>query len=251
MHIDWWTLALQTVNVLVLIWILARFFFRPVSEIIARRQEDAAKMLADSDTARRAANEERIRAQRARADFEAAKEGLISEARREADVQRREILHQASAEVAKLRADAEAASVRNLATMEGTLIARARGLSIEIARHLVQRLSVHADIDVFLNAMCEQVRKLSPQMRAGFLGEGDGGATEVVTAAELPTEEAAQIRGALERAFGAALRLKFRCDPGVLAGIELHSAHAYLRSSWREDLDRIDKELSRDDKRPD
>ena len=32
MHIDWWTLALQTVNVLVLIWLLARFFFRPVMD---------------------------------------------------------------------------------------------------------------------------------------------------------------------------------------------------------------------------
>jgi F-type H+-transporting ATPase subunit b len=38
MHIDWWTLALQTVNALVLIWILTRFFFHPVMNIIAKRQ---------------------------------------------------------------------------------------------------------------------------------------------------------------------------------------------------------------------
>lgn len=41
MTIDWWTLGLQTVNVLVLVWILARFLFRPVARIIADRQAAA------------------------------------------------------------------------------------------------------------------------------------------------------------------------------------------------------------------
>ena len=130
-------------------------------------------------------------------------------------------------------------------------IDRARGLSIEIARHLVQRLSADADIDAFLKPLCDQVRQLSPQMRAQFVTEGKGGAVAVVTAEELSTEEASHIRGALEQAFGTALMLEFRCEPGVIAGIELHSPHASLRSSWREDLDRIGRELTRDGKRPD
>ena len=52
MHFDWWTLALQTVNVLVLIWILARFFFRPVADIVAKRQAETNKLLADAAAAR-------------------------------------------------------------------------------------------------------------------------------------------------------------------------------------------------------
>ena len=48
MRIDWWTLALQTVNVLVLIWILGRFFFRPVMDIVVKRQQEANKLLADA-----------------------------------------------------------------------------------------------------------------------------------------------------------------------------------------------------------
>ncbi len=41
MHIDWSTLALQTINALVLVWLLARFLFRPVAEIVAERQDAA------------------------------------------------------------------------------------------------------------------------------------------------------------------------------------------------------------------
>ncbi len=43
MRIDWWTLALQTVNVLILIWILSRFLFHPVVAIIDERRAAAAE----------------------------------------------------------------------------------------------------------------------------------------------------------------------------------------------------------------
>jgi F-type H+-transporting ATPase subunit b len=48
MRIDWWTLALQTANVLILIWLLGRFLFRPVADIVARRQDEANKLIADA-----------------------------------------------------------------------------------------------------------------------------------------------------------------------------------------------------------
>ncbi|MDU1693666.1 MAG: ATPase, partial [Bradyrhizobium sp.] len=33
MTIDWWTVGLQAVNVTILVWLLARFFWRPVAGI--------------------------------------------------------------------------------------------------------------------------------------------------------------------------------------------------------------------------
>ena len=38
MRFDWTTLLLQTVNLLVLVWLLQRFLFRPVMAIIAERR---------------------------------------------------------------------------------------------------------------------------------------------------------------------------------------------------------------------
>ena len=81
MRIDWWTLALQTVNVLVLIWLLARFFFRPVMDIVVKRQEEAKKLLADAARTRQEATDLRADADRARAQIAAERERLIAEAR--------------------------------------------------------------------------------------------------------------------------------------------------------------------------
>ena len=41
MTIDWWTLGLQTINVLILIWLLAHFFWRPVAGMIEQRRAAA------------------------------------------------------------------------------------------------------------------------------------------------------------------------------------------------------------------
>ena len=38
MTIDWWTLGIQTVNVVILVWLLGRFFWRPLAAMNRRRQ---------------------------------------------------------------------------------------------------------------------------------------------------------------------------------------------------------------------
>ena len=52
MHIDLWTLGLQAINVLVLVWLLARFLFRPLTAIIAQRRQATETLLADATAAR-------------------------------------------------------------------------------------------------------------------------------------------------------------------------------------------------------
>ena len=109
MHIDWWTLAFQTVNVLILIWILGRFFFRPVADIVIKRQEGANKLLADAAAARQQATDARADAEKMRADIGAERDRLIAEAQKSAQKEKENLLALASQDVAKLRSDAKAA----------------------------------------------------------------------------------------------------------------------------------------------
>ena len=62
MQIDWWTLALQAINALVLIWLLQHFLFRPVADIIAARRAAADQLLDDARTERDGAHAEHARA---------------------------------------------------------------------------------------------------------------------------------------------------------------------------------------------
>jgi len=62
MSFDGWTLALQAINVLILLYLLSRFLFRPVVAIMAERQAAATRDLDAARAAREAAAAERAAA---------------------------------------------------------------------------------------------------------------------------------------------------------------------------------------------
>ena len=247
MRIDWWTLALQTVNVLVLIWILARFFFRPIMDIVVKRQQETNKLLSDAAHARQEAAAVRADADQARAKIAAEQERLIAEARNVAQIEKQNLLAQSSDEIAKRRGEAEAAIIRDRAAAEEAIINRAGELSIEIAQRLLGRLPRQDILHAFIDQICHDVRALSPEARTGFASSAaTGRSVEVVTAAPLTDEETQHVRSALKEAFGLELPFLFLSDPALIAGIELRGQNAIIRNSWRADLDRIRQELSRD-----
>lgn len=246
MRIDWWTLALQTINVLVLVWILGRFLFRPVAAIVADRQEQASKLLANAAAARQQAEELRAELEQQRAGIAAEQDKIVADAHKAAQAERTTMLARAHEEMAKLRAEADSAISRDRAAMEKALIDRARDLSVAIARRLLERLTPETAVDVFLGELCRQMQSLSPQQRAALssASERSGSSIEVVTAAPLSVTEIERVRAAISAAWNSKPTLTFRSDPAVIAGIELHGRNVIVRSSWRGDLERIKEELS-------
>ena len=244
MRIDWWTLALQTVNVLILIWILGRFFFRPVMDIVAKRQQEANKLLDDAARDRDAAVTMRAAADKAREDIAARREDLIAAAQAEAKSEKQSLIAQASEEIAKLRAQAAAAIARDRAAAEAQIIASAGDLSVEIARRLLARFPHRAVLSAFLDQICAEVRSLPAATRDDFAAAArTGRPIEVVTAAPLSDDEMQNVRAALQSAFKAELPFAFRGDPAIIAGVEIHGPNTIIRNSWSADLEQIRREL--------
>ncbi len=244
MHIDWSTLALQTINVLILVWILARFLFRPLRAIIAQRQAKTDAVLAEAVAARKKAAEAATAMESERADIERQREQLLATAQGDAAKEKARLIDAAAKDVAALRIEAQSAAARDRAAMEAALIARIKDLAVEITRRLLSRISPSADLDGFVVGLCAQFDKLSPQTQAAFtLGPGQNAPIEIVTATPLSAEVETHVREALERIVGIGRQFAFRADPALIAGIEVHARTASLRNSLRDDLDRIVKEL--------
>jgi F-type H+-transporting ATPase subunit b len=247
MRIDWWTLALQTVNVLILIWILARFFFRPIMDIVAKRQEAIDKQLADAAHTRQDAADVRTEADKARAEIAAERDRLIAEARNAAQAERQNLLDQSSKDIVKLNSEAKAGIARDRAAAEQAIIDHAAEVSIEIARRLLARFPNREILRVFVVEVCRELSGLSSEARESLAAAGVAGhPIEVVTAALLSGEEMQQVGEALKEGFGCELPFTFRSDPAIIAGIELYGPNVVIRDSWRADLERIRKELNRD-----
>lgn len=245
MHIDWTTLALQTVNVLFLVWLLARYLFRPVMTIIAERRAAAEKLLADAAAARAhadadaAAIRDRLQGVSAEADH------VLTEARSQAETERTKLLQQAADAASHVHDEAKIAIENDRLAMERTLRQRAADLAVVIARRLVQRLPVRATTTALLEAVTTTIAEIPEDARRKLAA--DGGPIDVITAVTLDEQQKSDCRDLLGRVLGQEPSLSFRTDPALIAGVELHTTQTLIRNSWQADLEHIAGELCRDE----
>src|SRR5260370_23492031 len=140
MQIDWWTLGLQAVNALVLIWLLAHFLFRPVVNAIGTRQKAAGQLLADAKAAKAAAESERDKAAAEAARLAEHRSEALKAAEAEAATAKSALLAMAQAEADKLRAAAKAEIDAERRTEALAAEDRAGRLAVDIAGKRLDRV---------------------------------------------------------------------------------------------------------------
>lgn len=244
MTIDWWTLGIQTVNVVVLVWLLGRFFWRPVAAMIQRRRSAAQAMLAEAEAKRSQATAALAEIERTRAGFAQERDAILAAAREAAEQARAQRLDAAGKEAASLEAAAKAAIETEKAAVDKAWAERASRLAVEIAERLAARLDGPAVRAAFLDWLLEAIRALPEPVRQAAAAKGV--VLGAVSATPLEPAEQERCRKAIGEAFGADPQIAFTADSALIAGLELHGPHLVVSNSWRADLARILGELAHD-----
>lgn len=238
MQVDWWTLALQTVNFLVVVWLLGRFLYRPVRRMIEEREAADRKATEDAE-------EKARKAEAARADYEAKRAELDQTYRkREADLhaaaatERDTMLEAAQNEADTLIAEARDRIARERREALEALQARIAGLAADLAKIALsgQAPSAAAEVEqvaAFLDGLPGSEREA---LRRDL--SADRAAVTITTAAPLPEDLRTAWRTALYQRLGEDLRVEFDEDPAILGGVELHMPHGALRFSVADRLNR-------------
>lgn len=149
-----WNFVAAICNLLIQMWLIKKFLFKPVQKVLAQRQQMADAQIADAEKAR-------TEAEAMRTDYEqrlaAAKEEaaqLVQNATRTAQLRSEEIVRQAQTDAAniKTKADADIAQQRKKAINE--VKDEIGGIAMDIASKVVEREidpKVHQDlIDEFI-----------------------------------------------------------------------------------------------------
>jgi len=246
MRIDWWTLGLQAVNVLVLIWLLARFLFRPVVDIIAARQKAAEQLLGDAKAAKAEAEAERDKAVAETALLAEHRAEALKAAEAEVATAKAALLAAARTEGDRLRAAAKAEIEASRHTEVLAAEDRAGRLAVDIATKLLDRLPPDARVSAFIDGIAAGLGKLPEGTRASI--GADGASIRLTAARAVTPEELETCRKALARALGHPVAVEVAVEPALIAGIELESPHAVVRNSFRADLVRLKSELVRHDR---
>ncbi|HTQ71076.1 MAG TPA: hypothetical protein VMH92_06240 [Acidocella sp.] len=239
MTLDWRTLLLQTVNVVILIWLLKKFFWQPVAGMIEQRrgavltQLNLAKAKQDAATAALAGIEQ------TRAGFAQERAAVLAAAQEEAGQLREAVLKNAAEAATALEAAAQARIAAAQQAGAAAWRAQAGQLALEIAAQLAARLDGAAVRSAFLDGLVKEIEALPPALRPA----PEGGTLELCSATALSPEEQEACRQRLAAALADVSALSFTTDPALIAGLELHGANLLVRNSWRADLDRIQARL--------
>ena len=95
MLIDWFTVAAQAVNFLILVWLMKRFLYKPILSAIDEREKRIAAELANADTKKAEAQKEHDEFDRKNTEFDQQRAALLTKATDEAKAERQRLLDEA------------------------------------------------------------------------------------------------------------------------------------------------------------
>jgi len=225
-ELSWSTFVLEIVNFLVLVWILKRFLYRPVHDIVARRRARIEAMLDEARREREAGEALQARYEARFADWEKERAAerekmhgeLEAEREREHDALRREL----DEERGKARVLAE----RERAAARDAIEARAVAAGARFATRLLGRV-VDPGLEARLvdAAIADLEAAPGEDLRTAVAtqaGRPDR-AAEVTTAFELDDDRRAALEKTLAAIAGGDVACSYRTDPRLGAGLRLRA----------------------------
>jgi F-type H+-transporting ATPase subunit b len=242
MNFNWWTFALQTVNFLILVWLLQHFLFKPVRAMVARRREETSRALTEASAEREAAGRLKQEMQTQRSQMEAERQRLLQEQSIQLSSQRQAILEQARVEAEKLKSQALAQLKEERAAATNELFQESVRLATELAERLLREVAAPSLDHPFFDRVLDYLDSVPAKERSTLLAKLSSGPVTLITAHPIPIEEQTQWRDLLVKRVGAN-NIRFGADPALIAGAKLEFAHSILSFNWRDALDATKKEL--------
>ena len=243
MKFDWATFGFQLVNVLVLLAILRRYLFRPVADIIARRQAETTEALDAARTARERADEAGAAAKLEAAKSAAVREDALAAARADAGALGAKLREQARAEAARILADARDEAARVVKSAEDETLARARDLAGAIVQRIILARPDPPTPAGYAPRLATALAAMPDDRRAALLAGGDPrrSAPRALTAAEADSIRATLRSAGVDGAV-------FEADASLIEGLEFRSGAGVVRNSVAHDLESIAEALKDDER---
>lgn len=245
MQIDWWTLALQAINFLILVWLLHRFLYRPVREIVAKRKQLAEQAFAEADAAKQKAVESERRYKEDRTALREERDRLLAQTRRDMEAERQKLLDEAQQEANAIIGKAQADIAEDHRAASNKIRDEAGRLAVEIAAQLLAQTDGQSINQVALQYLDKAITDMAPAAQEKLQQDlsTDGARLHIVTASQLTAEEQQHWLKVLGTRLPVDGITEFSTDSGILGGAELRLPNTTIRFTWLDQLRQIEDRL--------
>ncbi|SDK18699.1 F0F1 ATP synthase subunit delta [Microbulbifer yueqingensis] len=238
MELNWSTFLLEIINFLILVWLLKRFFYRPVQDVIARRQQRIDQRVAEADKIRADAEQMQQQLSTRLDDWGAEQQQAREQLHRDLKAERAKLERKLEHELQEQRQRAGVLAGRQLREQQLELERQAAEQGVRFAARLLEQ-AAGPELEKRLQAiLVDTLGDLSGAQQEALRAElgRQGVRVEVTSAYPVAAGERAEIREALESLAGSTVEANFVEDPELIAGIQLNIGAWALDCNIREEL---------------
>ena len=242
MELDWFTVAAQIGNFLLLLWLLKRFLYRPILAAMAARQQRVTAALAEAQAQAEAAEALQRDCLARQQELTAGRDTWLARAREEVAAQRQTWLTRARAETDEARERWRAELEREQRDYRQTLQREAGQRLLALARRALHDLA-NAELEAQMaSALLARLQTLDSETRQTLARSVQDGCT-VVTSFPLPDSQRRTLAAGLRQILATDLVPDFRIDPAASLGVTLETSSQRLTWTLDSYLDGFAAEL--------
>jgi F-type H+-transporting ATPase subunit b len=223
MLIDWFTVAAQAINFLILVWLLKRFLYQPILRAIDAREKRIASELADAAAQKTEAQKARDEFTSKNHEFDQQRASLLNQATEAANAERRRLMDDARKESDIFRAKQQDEVRNNQQTLWRNISRRTQEEIFAVAQKTLSDLAganlEQQIIGVFIRKLHEldgaQREKMESALKVGT------GPLIVRSTFALSTQLRSDVENTVKEVLGEKMQIQFETAPELVAGVEL------------------------------
>jgi F-type H+-transporting ATPase subunit b len=238
-ELDWSTFALEVVNFLILIWLLKRFFYQPVLNVIEQRRQQIREELSQASREQAEADQLKTRYEARLSDWETERQAARAALEQELVQERGKRLRQLDDELDRQRLKHAARDLQQQTQWRRQAETEALQLGAAFASRLLTTLA-GPELDrrlqqLFIDQLTTLPESALKQLHQGRLDEAPR--IEVVSALPLDESQQQAIRQALEQRIGPSQgQWQFRQDTQLIAGLRISIGGWLLHANLQDEL---------------
>ena len=224
MKIDWFTIAAQTLNFLVLVWLMRHFLYKPILNVIDEREKRIVSALENAEKKKNDAQKEHNEFEQKNEDFDKQHAALLSKATDEVQAHRQKLLDEARTGAEALRSQQRESLRNETNSLHQEIGQRLQQEVFAITRKTLMDLA-GVDLEERLSAVfVRRLREMDSHAKEEVTAMKNASEAVLVRSAfDLPATLRSTIQNEINETFSAEINLRFEIAPGLISGIELNT----------------------------
>ena len=223
MLIDWFTVAAQTLNFLILVWLMKRFLYKPILDAIDAREKRIAAELSDAENKKTEAKIERDEFLAKNAAFDQHRTALFAQVSEEAKAERQRLFEEARQIADTLSAKREASLKLEAKKLNEVVSKKTQHEVFAITRKVLTDLASTTLEEQMCKVFILKLQEMDAQTRTTIAANIKSVTESILvrSAFSLSSLQRKAIQKTLNTLFPSELQIHFETVPELICGIEL------------------------------